>query len=108
MNLSRKRECVPCGVRRGRVRDTCEELAGVERHWGGSAKGEVSVKVTDRLLMNINIKSDGTYLIATRLGEQSHGRTGARVFLRSRKTHILELMEEGSFGFWQVIDHALY
>ena len=54
------------------MRDTCEELAGVERHWGRSAKGEVSVKVTDRLLMNINIKSDGTYLIAPRLGEQSH------------------------------------
>ena len=77
------------------------------RDTGGSAKGEVSIKVTDQLLMNINIKLDGTYLIAPRLGEQSHGRTGVRVFLRSRKTCILELMKEGSFGFWWVIGYAL-
>ena len=77
------------------------------RDTGGSAKGEVSIEVTDRLLMNINIKSDGTYLIAPRLGEQSHGQTGVRVFLRSRKTRVLELMKEGSFGFWWVIGYAL-
>ena len=45
----------------------------VWRDTGGSVKGEVSIKVTDRLLMNININLDITYLIPPRLGEQSHG-----------------------------------
>ena len=38
---------------------------------GGSAKGEVSVKATDQLLMNINIKLDGTHLIAPRWRAES-------------------------------------
>jgi len=89
------------------VRDTFEELTGVERHCGVVVqKDEVSVKATDQHLMNINIKSDGTYLITPRPGEQRHGGTGVRVFLRSRKNRVLELVKEGSFGFWRVIDHV--